>query len=496
VEQGSVVVQTAHGKLEGWREDGLDSFRGIPYGRAPIGDLRFRPPLASEPWLGVRSALRYGPSAPQNESSIRLMAVGEQSEDCLYLNVETPRADDARRPVFVWVHGGAFVEGSGSQLLYRGSALARRCDVVVVTLNYRLGLLGYGYLEEAGGAEIGAVPNLGQLDQVAALEWVRDNIAAFGGDPQNVTIAGESAGSIAVTVLLSMPAAAGLFHRAIAQSGVAYRIGRPDAGTETAHVILRELGLVPGSIGALRQIPVEDLLRAQTALGSRSFQMRTGFWPVQDGTVIPTRPLDAVRDGRFARVPLLLGSNRDETRIGRQAPIDGEQLERAVRSMLGRRGDAAPRLIDVYRKSRERRLPSSNADLQQAIATDHRFRIPVLRFAEAHAGRGLPTFVYLFCWDGSVVQAATHGLEIPFVFGTHDLPEVRGFAGDGLEAAWLASEMMDSWGSFLRCGDPARRLDWRPYTLERRETMLFDRHSELVAAPYEDERAAWDDLLP
>ncbi|MGH8674856.1 MAG: carboxylesterase/lipase family protein, partial [Burkholderiales bacterium] len=263
------LVATKYGELLGERGRGVLVFRGIPYARPPVGALRYRPPQRLDPWTGVRDARAFGPAAPQYAgalaSALRFL-VGRTSEDCLYLNVWTPAADSGRRPVLVWIHGGAFIIGAGSQSLYDGSVLARRGDVVVVTINYRLGALGFLRLRELSEGRIPATGNEGLLDQIAALEWVRDEIAAFGGDPGNVTIFGESAGAMSCATLLGSPRAQGLFHRTILQSGSANNLSSREAATQVAEALLREIDLTPKEAGLLGSVPPEQIVRGQQRL--------------------------------------------------------------------------------------------------------------------------------------------------------------------------------------------------------------------------------------
>jgi para-nitrobenzyl esterase len=492
------IVETTHGKLEGVQEVGHQRFRGIPFARPPVGARRFRAPEPAEPWAGVRDASAFAASAPQNPSPLPGMAVGEQSEDCLYLNVYTPAADGGRRPVLFWIHGGGFTGGSGSQALYDGGRLATRGDVVVVTINYRLGALGYLALA-------GVTPNLGQLDQIAALRWVRDNIARFGGDPDNVTIFGESAGGMAVATLLAMPAARGLFRRAIPQSGAAHHTQTHEAAGRVARTLLEELGGIDAA--KLADVPVAALLAAQartqaklmTGLGS------LGFAPVIDGDSIPVHPLHAVRDGAGRDVELLVGTTRDETKLFRMgavdaAPLDEARLLRRVRGMLGRHESDAERVIESYRTARAGRASTDPSELLDAIESDRSFRLPAIRLAEAQHAHQPDTFMYLFSWESPARRGALgacHALELPFVFGTLDAPTMDRFAGSGPDAEALSARMMDAWLAFARGEGPGHSdlPDWSPYETKQRATLVFDRTPALEHAPLDAERAVWDGIL-
>src|SRR5690348_10697779 len=298
-----ILVETRRGRVRGQAEAGLAVFRGLPYARPPVGPLRFAPPEPPPAWTGTRDATRFAPSASQNGALIgpvMSLGIGRTAEDCLYLNVWTPAADRRRRPVMVWIHGGAFVLGSGSQMLYDGATLARRGDVVVVTINYRLGAFGFLRLCERFGQRLPATGNEGLLDQIAALEWVRDEIAAFGGDPGNVTLFGESAGAMSVATLLGTPRARGLFRRAILQSGAANFVRSAERADAVTASLLERLGISRTDAPRLRDVPAAALLEAQQQVllgGGSDGRMALPFAPVVDGDLLAEHPLDAIRAG-------------------------------------------------------------------------------------------------------------------------------------------------------------------------------------------------------
>jgi para-nitrobenzyl esterase len=491
-------VQTTYGKLRGEARGGHLAFLGVPYALPPVGELRFQAPQKPAAWSGVRDAIAFSCSAPQDPlAAPGFKAEGPESEDCLYLNVYTPKADGARRPVLFWIHGGGFSHGSGAQPSYNGGPLAERGDVVVVSINYRLGALGYLYLGDHGGARWGAAANAGQLDQIAALRWVHDNIASFGGDPEQVTIFGESAGAVAVCTLLAMPEARGLFSKAIAQSGTANRLGNTDTAAAITGRYLKTLGVEDGDPNKLRGLTVDALLRAQGPRGPLS--------PVVDGRSLPQRPISAVREGVAREIPLLVGTNRDEQKLYVSVPrsaIDDAELERQVREQLPRAAAArAGDVVAVYRKSRAARgLPSSNHDVADAVMTASRFRIPATRLCEAQLTHQPRTFLYQFDWESPARRGelgACHGLEVPFVWGTVGKNGNPRFTGVGPEADHLSQQMMDAWLAFARTGDPSHPGigAWPAYSTAERQTMIFGRHSGALAAPFEEERAAWDALL-
>ncbi len=497
------VIETPSGKLSGREEDGVRVFRGIPFARPPVGPRRFRAPEPPAPWAGVREAGDFGPSAPQAPIQLPLpgMDVGPMDEDCLYLNVYAPSGGAARKPVMVWIHGGGFVIGSGSQIVYDGARLARRGDVVVVTVNYRLGALGFLHLAELCPGLGEAVSNAGMRDQVAALEWVRGHIEAFGGDPSNVTIFGESAGGMSVATLLGMPAARGLFARAIPQSGAAHHFHTREVATRVAERFLECLGVTPAEAGrALRDLPASKLVEAQgqtqIALGQSVGLLP--FQPVLDSDSLPRPTLQAVREGSLSGVSLLAGTTRDEWKLFTLMDPSVPGLDEP--RLLARLGSDVPEvdadeLVSTYGEARRGRGdPAAPLDLFAAVRTDHAFRIPAVRLAEAQAVHEPRTFMYRVDWESPLLGGllgACHGIELPFVFGTHDLPGGEAFAGKGPELESLSARMMDAWLAFARSGDPG----WRAYEPERRTTRLFARACEVEDDPHGAERRVWEGRL-
>lgn len=494
------IVQSTHGSLRGAVVDDHLAFKGIPYAAPPVGGLRFAAPQPLEPWPGTRDALEFGPVAPQDPLvPPPYRAVAPESEDCLTLNVYTPAVDDGRRPVLFWIHGGGFSHGAGSQPTYDGGPLVERGDVVVVTINYRLGALGYLHLGGVGGGEWGATTNAGSRDQIAALRWVHDNIAAFGGDPDNVTIFGQSAGGVAVSVLLAMPAARGLFAKVIAQSGTAARLGGLEHGEAVAAGYLEALGIPDGAEDALRAISWEEMVSAQGPRGALS--------PIVDGESLPVPPMEAIEAGQLADVPLMLGTTRDEQKLyvasADRGPLTDAELEAQVAAVLPRRARGrVAEVVDVYRASRsERGLPAGNLDVLDALGTASRFRVPALRVAEAHGRHQPKTFVYEFDYASPArggSMGACHGLEVPFVFGTIGATGDDRLTGSGPEVDHLKHQMMDAWIAFARTGEPAHGGigAWPAYEPSERHTMVFDVGGcGSQAAPFEEERAIWESML-
>ncbi len=479
------VIEVQGGRVRGVHRHDHWSFSGIPYAASPAGPARFRPPGPPEPWTGVRPADRFGAVAPQAPSLIDVSLGGrpeEQSEDCLRLNIWTPALDGARRPVMVWIHGGSFVGGSGSGGLYRGGTLAREGDVVVVTLNYRLGLLGFLAhpalaSDEASwldGEEWTGFGNWGLADQVAALRWVRDHIADFGGDPDNVTLFGESAGGMSVSALLAVPAARGLFHRAIVESGGPYAY-TPDRAASVAEQLAGHLG-VPLTRAALEQVPAGALVQAVVDFDQRGGRRDASgllMMPVVDGGLLPTDPTAAVAAGSVADVPLLIGTNRDEMTFftfGNPAlnALDLDGLRHWMRRLTPD-PEAIEAVIDAVTGARAARgEPVTPRDLWVAIATEYVFRIPSVRLADAHraaAGPGVGTYVYLFTWSSPMLDGylgSCHALEIPFVFGTVQNPAIQGFSGGGADALALSASIRQAWAAFARTGSPGSYSSWDP----------------------------------
>jgi para-nitrobenzyl esterase len=493
----NTIATTTNGKVEGREKEGVVLFAGIPYAAPPVGELRFKAPRPHEPWEGVRAALRFGPAAPQlqGEGLTDRMPV-RWDEDCLTLNVSTPAADGGQRPVLVWIHGGAYRTGQSGIPWYNGARFAANGDIVVVSFNYRLGTLGFAHLARFGDEYATSGLN-GTLDQVAALEWVRDNIAAFGGDPDNVTVAGESAGAMSVGTLLGLPQAAGLFRKAILQSGAAHGMLPLEAAEKVTDLFCEALGA--RSAADLLAAPAQDILEAQAkvdadlgrgaGLVNKLGVAALPFSPVVDGSVLPLSPFEAIQRGAAAGVPVLAGTNRDETTLFGYGNIDEERLRKlAVR--LG--GDEE--MIAAYRATRP---DASASDILTAITTDHMFRIPAIRLAEARAAHGAKTWMYLFAWESRAFNGrlkATHALEIPFAFDNLDKTGVDVFLGDGPKPQHVADAMHAAWTSFIRTGDPNCEAvpRWPAYDLERRATLVFNDVSEVVDDPAGAERRLWD----
>ncbi|MFD1937004.1 carboxylesterase/lipase family protein [Nonomuraea mangrovi] len=464
-----MIVDTRYGKLRGRIEGDVAVFRGVPYAAPPFGDLRFRAPQRPEPWEGVRDALEDGPTAPKRPYPPPLDAilpeVRIEGEDCLNLNVWTPDLS-GRRPVMVWVHGGSNRNGSNSVPVYDGGAFARS-GVVLVSINYRLGVEGFCSFPDAP-------ENRGLLDQVAALEWVRDNIAAFGGDPGNVTLFGESAGAIDIAALLAAPSVAGLFSRAILQSGPPAAGTREEARKTTA-MIAKRLG-VPATAAAFAAVDLERLLDAQVEVARKSSLMGgPGFGPVLDGELLTGLDLDPDK-------PVIFGQTSEEYRLwfvptGLAARLKPYMVRLALLKLRVRGG-----VLKGYRALHPRLSPGEAFGL---LLTDHLLRVPLRKLAETRPeGR---TWLYEFAWRSPAHElGAAHAMELPFVFATTDTPEAQLMTGRETPSS-LTDAMHGAWVRFAETGDPG----WPSWSEPARPTMVFDEDSRVVGDHAADVHALW-----
>ena len=496
--KGTTVATTA-GSLRGALLDQVFAFKGVPYAASTAGARRFMPPVKREPWRGVRPALELGPRSPQLLSSfhgfvppeVEVMDRNEpMSEDCLMLNVWTPALGASHRlPVMVWLHGGGYTSGSGGFICYDGLHLAQKHEVVAITVNHRLSALGYLYLAGIGGDKYATSSNLGNLDIIAALEWVRDNIAAFGGDPGNVTIFGQSGGGGKVSSLMAMPAAKGLFHRAIVQSGAAVKGVSRDAASKTAEAFLARFNLKASQVDELGKMPFEKLLAATEASAGPPLN----FAPVVDGRTLPTDPFDPVAPALSADVPLLIGTVETEvTFFPNQVldPIDDASLHAHLKQTVRNASDAQlDKLIAAYRAGRP---GASNTDLFLIIASDATFRAGVLTEAERKAQQGrAPVYHYYFTWRSPVREGklrSFHTVEIPFVFDNVDA--AKSMTGSGADRYVLAARMAGAWAAFARSGNPNVKglPTWTAFDTQQRATMIFNDECKLVNDPHGEEQ--------
>lgn len=481
----SPIATTVYGKVRGAEVDGIKLFKGVRYG-ADTAPRRFMPALPPEPWSGVADALAYGPASPQ----VKIQEA--TSEDCLFLNVWTPALDGRKRPVMVYVHGGAHANGSGSDPLYDGVNLARRGDVVVVTVNHRLNVFGYAYLAALGGPDLADSGNVGNLDLVLALEWVRDNIAAFGGDPDKVTAFGQSGGGGKLVTLMAMPAARGLMHRVATMSGQHVTAMGPIHATLRAKAFMARLGLKPDQVDVLRKLPAEQLVAALKMPDPLERKGSIIFWSVMDGGVLPRHPFypDAPRES--AHIPMIIGNTHDETRafLGgdpKNFTITWEELPERLGPELVL--DVEPRVVIArYRELYPDYTPS---EVFFAATTAGRSWPGHLIQAEQRARIGAPAWMYQLDFgspiDGGKLRAF-HSFDIALVFDNLDKPGSK--TGTGPAAKAVANQMSEAFIAFARTGDPncAAIPAWGKYTLPQRPTLVINETSAMVDDPRREER--------
>jgi len=488
--QGPVANTTA-GKIRGVvQENKVNAFRGIPYGAPTGGANRFMPPMKPVAWSGIKETVEWGPEAPQGphteipEVTATIPTTGV-SEDCLHLNVWTNGFDArSKRPVMVWLHGGGFTSGSGSYSMYDGGNMARKHDTVNVTVNHRLNSFGFLYLADVGGEKYAHASNCGILDVVAALEWVRDNIANFGGDPNNVTIFGQSGGAGKVSTLLAMPSAKGLFHRAIIQSGSNVKGIAPADATKTAQTLMTKVGAK--TVEQLQAVPMDQLIAA--TIGTRG--LRLG--PVVDGKTLPGDPFDPTAPTLSAEIPLLIGTVEFEVNFfpaTKLDPIDDAELHAAVKQSTRADDADVDKLIALYRKGRPNATP---IDLSQIIASDG-FRTPVVLEGERKSAQPAPVYMYYFTWKTPVHDGklkAFHTLEIPFTLENVD--EAKSMTGSGADRYPLQEKMSAAWAAFARTGNPNHKglPKWPVFKTDERATMILDNQCKVVNDPHGEERLA------
>jgi para-nitrobenzyl esterase len=500
------TVATTSGKISGVEKMGCLQFRGVPFAEPPVGRLRWKAPQPHPRWDGTRECTEFGAICPQALGDMERFSGARRQhrmdEDCLTLNVYTGTLDGPR-PVMVWIHGGGFATGSSRLPWYSGHNFVRD-GVVVVTVNYRLNGFGFLALDAHFGNEFADSGSVGILDQIAALRWVQENIASFGGDPSNVTIFGESAGGGSVGTLLASPGSKGLFHKAIPQSGASHWSHSPDIAARVSAKFLEAVGIAPGDVDGLRGLSTEQITDGVVALGREITSENAAlfgedyegfalpFQPVWGGEALPTRAIDAVFDGAGAAISTLVGTTREEWKlfsaIGRnESPV---RAFRPLRNLCTRGGRSVEELVTFY----ERAFDIDNElELRSAIETDRVFRVPAVRLAEAQVANGTPAWMYRFDWPSPAFDGrfgACHALEIPFVFDNLSAPGADVFTG-GAAPQDIATTMHAAWVAFAKTGDPG----WPAYDTERRATMLFDAKCTVADDPDGDTRRLWDGLL-
>ncbi len=498
------MTRTTAGVLQGQLEGGIWVFRGVSYAHVAGAGGRWRAAEPPTPWTGTRVAATWGPIAPQTPPVPGFSFPHDPTtsdEDCLNLNVWTPQIDDGRRPVLVWLHGGGFTTGTGSSALFAGDRLASK-GVVVVTINYRLGALGLLAHPDLVSDD-GGWGNWSLRDQILALEWVRENIAGFGGDPDNVTLFGESAGAMSISNLLAASDASGLFHRAVLQSGPP-ATASPRWATRRAERLAGHLGVDVGAMATLRDVAVERLVEATQRLAVEAPSeggLPLALLPVVDGVLLDRPPGELIVDGAAASVPILLGTTRDECALFTTADhgdpsVDDARVAHRLSEFVG---PAAADVVDAYRSARlARGEPVTGRDLWTAVTTDYVFRLPLQALAAAHAKYQSKTYSYLFTWESPFLNGmfgSCHGIEIPFVFGTVHDAGVQVFTGGGPGAEALSEQMQEAWIAFARDGDPSCDAmgSWPAYDPVRRPTMVLGPDGGVEDDPRRSERLIWEE---
>lgn len=485
------IVETAAGKIRGLTIDKVQAFKGIRYGASTAGANRFMPPVKPAAWTGVKDTVEWGQEAPQGPhteiaevaTTIPKLTVGE---DCLALNVWT-NSLTGQRPVMVWLHGGGFFSGNGCYTMYDGTNVARRRDVVAVTINHRLNAFGYLYIAGIGGEKYANSSNIGQLDIIAALNWVKDNIAKFGGDPNNVTIFGQSGGAGKVSTLLAMPGAKGLFHRAIIQSGSALRGTPKDAATKSAEAFLAKAGAK--NVDQLQSMPMAQLIEAAVG-GPGGGGAALGFGPVLDGRTLIDGPFDPTAPALSADIPVLIGTTEYEVTFfpnTKYDALDDAALRNNVKQALRTDDANADKVIAAYKKGRP---GLKNLDYSLILASDN-FRSAVVTEAERKSVQKAPVYMYYFTWQSPVSGGklkSFHTLDIPFAMSNVD--EAKGMTGEGEDRYALQDRMSTAWTTFARTGNPNHKglPNWPAFDISKRATMLLNKECKVVNDPNGEER--------
>jgi para-nitrobenzyl esterase len=500
------VVHTSSGPLQGVKEHGVNAFKGVRYAQPPMGELRFKPPVKVKASKDVVDAVAFGapavqmysrpsgePSSALGKSLFEVFPTGIEtragSEDCLFLNVWSKGLNDGhRRPIMVWIHGGGMVYGSGAWPAYHGYNLAAKGDVVVVTINHRLNAFGYSYLADAFGEAYADSGNAGTLDLIEALKWVRENAGAFGGDAGNVTLFGQSGGGAKIATLMAAPAAKGLFHKVIVESGAGLRAGSKESASKTADAVLAEIGVAKGDVKALQEAPAEKIRMALFAAQEKG---RVSWGSVIDGRTLTRHPFDPDAPEQARNIPMLIGTNKDEAALfSASAPWFGkltdEELKTSATPIAGAKTDA---LIAAFKKANPSNTPTF---LLTDIMTAQQFWNSTLTEADRKVKQGgAPVYMYRMDWGtpiGGGVYRSGHSVETPLVFDTVEAN--RALLGPGPEPQAVATQMSSAWLAFAHKGDPNTSVlpAWPKYDLTARSTMIFNVTSHVENDPYAEIR--------
>ena len=513
------LVKTGYGKVRGYINNGIYTFRGVRYGASTGGANRFMPPKPPAPWKEIYDASSYGYRAPQTNPALqggmspdtelgRILWASDgfrvptpESEDCLFLNIWTSTLDSQeKRPVMVWLHGGGFSSGSSSDLLYDGTNLARR-GAVMVGVNHRLNVFGYTHFGDIGGSEYAHSGNAGQLDIIFALEWIRDNIELFGGDPNRVMIFGESGGGAKVSMLLASPPAKGLFHAAVIESGPGIKVEERETATRTAEILLEELGIKAEDLPEIQKLPSNKILSAYFVINAKlAGRGGRGFRPVLDPEILPAHPFDPTAPAISENVPIMVGWNKTEATVfslGQDElwSLDEEGMRSRIEKLAGADTD---KLIELYRKEYPGMSPSA---LYFHIASYSGMGSGSVTIAERKMALGkAPAYLYRFDWETPILGGkliSPHGLEMPFVFDNVEGGGV-GLTGGGEEAQNLASKLSETWIAFAQTGNPNSPKSglplWEPYDAEKRPMMIFDTESRVALDPLKEQRLIFEKI--
>ena len=511
------LVKTGYGKVRGYLNNGIYTFRGVRYGASTGGANRFMPPKPPKPWTEIRDASSYGYRAPQTNPALqggvstdteigRILWASDgfrvptpESEDCLFLNIWTSTLDaQEKRPVMVWLHGGGFSMGSSSDLLYDGTNLARR-GAVMVGVNHRLNVFGYTHFGDIGGGEYAHSGNAGQLDIIFALEWIRDNIERFGGDPDRVMIFGESGGGAKVSMLLASPPAKGLFHAAVIESGPGIKVEEREPATKAAEILLEELGIKPEELPLIQKLPTDKILAAYfSATAKLAARGGRGFRPVLDPDILPTHPFYPAAPAISGDVPIMVGWNKTESTAFSLGQEDLWSLDEAgMRSRVEKLAGAdTDKLIELYRREYPGMSPS---EIYFHIASYSGMGSGSVAIAERKMAMGkAPAYLYRLDWETPVLEGkliSPHGLEMPFVFDNVEGGGV-GLTGGGEEAQKMADKLSETWIAFAAAGDPNTPKSglphWEPYNTEKRPVMIFDTESRVELDPLKEQRLIFE----